>query len=45
MNEENENYDYCYECGGYGDDTCEDEEGNLISACAECPHSSVSFDD
>lgn len=29
--------DYCYECTGYGNDYYEDEEGNLVSACLECP--------
>lgn len=31
------NYDYCYECSGYGDDYYFDEDGELVSACEECP--------
>lgn len=30
--------DYCYECGGYGDDYSVDENGELVSNCADCPH-------
>ena len=33
----NDRYDYCYECTGYGDDYCTDEDGNLIRYCPECP--------
>ena len=29
--------DYCYECQGYGDDYYEDEDGNLVCYCFECP--------
>lgn len=32
-------FDYgeiCYECTGYGDDWYFDENGNLVSACADC---------
>lgn len=32
-----DDYDYCYECRGYGDDYYFDEDGELISACEECP--------
>ena len=28
----------CYECTGYGDDYYLDDDGNLISACEDCPH-------
>lgn len=31
--------DYCYECTGYGDDTYEDENGELQIRCFECPYS------
>ena len=34
MDEEHD--DYCYECGGYGDDYYEDEDGELIWRCPEC---------
>ena len=29
--------DYCYECGAYGDDYRVDENGKLVSNCADCP--------
>lgn len=29
--------DYCYECGAYGDDYRVDENGNLVSNCADFP--------
>ena len=29
----NDDYDYCYECGGYGDDYYYDDDGNLVCAC------------
>lgn len=29
--------EYCYECGGYGDDYYTDADGNLVSACTTCP--------
>lgn len=32
--------EYCYECQGYGDDYYEDEDGNLVCACDDCPFSS-----
>lgn len=31
-------YDYCYECQGYGDDYYMDENGEWVSACDDCPH-------
>lgn len=33
---DNEN-DICYECQGYGDDYYMDEDGELVSACKDCP--------
>ena len=35
-----DNYDdYCYECGGYGDDYYYDEETDeLVSNCDNCPY-------
>ena len=27
----------CYECTGLGDDYYIDEDGELVSACADCP--------
>ncbi|MCR5402452.1 MAG: hypothetical protein K6E91_01355 [Butyrivibrio sp.] len=32
-----DDYDHCYECTGYGDDYYTNEEGELVSACPECP--------
>lgn len=32
----NEEYEYCYECTGYGDDYYIDENGDLICYCSEC---------
>lgn len=32
-----DNYDYCYECGAYGDDYEFDENGEMIWMCPECP--------
>lgn len=29
--------DYCYECGGYGDDYYVDDDGELVCRCPECP--------
>lgn len=31
------NADICYECQGLGDDYYFDENGELISACEDCP--------
>lgn len=32
-----EDYDYCYECTGYGDDYYYGEElGDLVCACDDC---------
>ena len=33
-----DDYDWCYECQGYGDDYYFDENGELVSACDDCPH-------
>ncbi len=33
---EEDPYDYCYECSGYGDDYYEDEDGELVCRCPEC---------
>ena len=34
---EEDPYDYCYECGGYGDNYYTDEDGELVCRCPECP--------
>ena len=39
-----DNYDYCYECTGYGDDYYFDEDGELQSACETCPHNPLNDD-
>lgn len=33
-----DDYDWCYECTGYGDDYSYDEDGELVSNCDDCPH-------
>lgn len=38
-------YDYCYECGGYGDDYYMDEDEELVCRCPECPMNPYSWDD
>lgn len=37
--------DYCYECSGYGDDYYFDEDGDLVSACDDCPFNDVEGDE
>lgn len=29
-------YEDCYECGAYGNDYSEDDEGNLVCNCPSC---------
>lgn len=29
--------DYCYECGGYGDDYYINDEGEMVRRCPQCP--------
>ncbi len=38
-------YDHCYECTGYGDDYYEDENGELVCACDDCPYNGCDYDD
>lgn len=33
-----DDYDWCYECTGYGDDYHYDENGELVSSCDDCPN-------
>lgn len=40
-----DNYDYCYECTGYGDDYSIDDEGELVCNCSDCPNSSGWWDE
>lgn len=42
---EDDPYDYCYECSSYGDNYYEDEDGELIYRCPECPMNPDSWDD
>ena len=37
--------DWCYECGGYGDDYYFDDNGELICACDDCPHNRANKED
>lgn len=30
-------YDYCYECTGFGDDYYYNEGGELVCRCDDCP--------
>lgn len=36
--------DYCYECGGYGNDYSIDEDGELVCNCDACPFNSANHD-
>lgn len=31
-----DDYDYCYECQGYGDDYSFDDDGELVDNCTDC---------
>ena len=37
--------DHCYECRGYGDDYYFDDDGELVSACDDCPFNGDDEDD
>lgn len=37
--------DHCYECQGYGDDYRTDEDGELVSACDDCPYNGRDYED
>ena len=36
-----DDYDWCYECTGYGDDYYVDANGDLVSSCTDCPHNQL----
>lgn len=36
-----DDFDRCYECRGYGDDYRLNEDGELESACDDCPFNEV----
>ncbi len=38
-------YDYCYECTGYGDDYYINEDGELVCRCDECHYNDSNRDD
>lgn len=40
-----DDFDWCYECTGYGDDYYIDEHGELVSACDDCPNNPNRHDD
>lgn len=40
-----DDYDWCYECTGYGDDYSYDEDGELVSNCDDCPNNPNRHDD
>ena len=40
-----DDYDWCYECTGYGDDYSYDEDGELVSNCDNCPNNPNRYDD
>ena len=44
MNDYDE-YDVCYECGGYGDDYFINEDGELECYCSQCPRNPSNWDD
>lgn len=33
-----DNYDYCDECSGYGDDYSIDDDGEMVWNCPDCPN-------
>lgn len=35
---QDDDFDYCYECSGYGDDYFVNDDGELECFCAQCPH-------
>ena len=40
-----DDYDWCYECGGYGDDFYADENGELVWRCLDCPFDPLKDDE
>lgn len=38
-------YDYCYECRGYGDDYYINYYGEEVCACDDCPYNESNRDD
>lgn len=42
---DDDDFDYCYECGGYGDDYFINDDGELESYCTHCPFGGYDDDD
>lgn len=42
---DDDDYDRCYECGGYGDDYFINDEGELECACPTCWNNPNRYDD
>ena len=42
---EEERAEICYECTGYGDDYYLDDNGELVSACDDCPFNGIDTGD
>lgn len=38
-------WDYCYECTGYGDDYFENDDGELESCCPYCWNNGIESED
>lgn len=43
--DEDDDWDYCYECSGYGDDYYFDDDGEMQCRCDECPFNPYRPDD
>ena len=41
---DDDEYDVCYECTGYGDDYFINDDGELESSCSTCPFNEVNHD-
>lgn len=44
ISDEEEISDYCYECGGYGNDYFVNDDGELECLCPECPLNPLNHD-
>lgn len=43
--DDDDEWDYCYECTGYGDDFYIDEDGELVCRCSECAMNPSNWED
>lgn len=41
MDEGFDSVDICYECSGYGDNYTEDEDGDVVCVCGDCPYNGL----